>query len=149
LRPIGPLSCLLPHSDRNAHPINPNAIGACWLLCMPDHMSFFRIAMQPCLWLMRVDSGGSIAFQRTAEIGANSPLPRGLAQGRLTTRPPPTLGARQTLPFEGGGNDGRTGRNSRPTCSTTKRGLDGNDPITGIVFAARQSIHALPDCRRV
>jgi hypothetical protein len=46
----------------------------------------------------------------------------------------PILGARQTLPFEGDGNDGRTGRNSGPTCSTTKRGLDGNDPITGIVL---------------
>jgi hypothetical protein len=36
----------------------------------------FRIAMQPCLWPMRVDSGGSIAFQRTAEIGASRPLRR-------------------------------------------------------------------------
>ena len=47
---------------------------------------------------------------------------------------PPILGARQTLPFEGGGNDGRTGRNSRPTLFDNQKRLDGNDPITGIVL---------------
>jgi hypothetical protein len=50
---------------------------------MPDHMSVFRIAMQRCLWLMRVDSGGSIAFRRTAEIGARAPFGKLGANGRF------------------------------------------------------------------
>ena len=28
------------------------AFGTCWLACVPDHMSVFRIAMQPCLRLV-------------------------------------------------------------------------------------------------